>query len=288
MRFSIIVPCYHSNSTLKACLESLDKQSLDSHEVIVVDSTPSNDESRAICREFGRVRCHWQAERLSAHAARNFGARIAKGELLAFIDPDMTAAPNWLTLLDQDHKSGYSVVGGGVNCPAGYWPRAVHLTKYGWWLIGGPACVRSQLPSGNLSVDRKLFLEFNGFPDRFWEGDTEFSYRLRERGLHLRFLPLAETCHFDSPAWRGFLRERWLRGYDTGQARRNRSNWTWIERLARILAAPLVWIVMMGRSARHAFVSGWGGRWMVSSPVISAGLLAWVAGECLALAEPAN
>ena len=274
------MPCYYSNASLPDCLESLRGQTIASHEVIVVDSTPDDDSVLTLGAGDPRVRIHHHTSRLGAHAARNFGARLATGEYLAFLDPDMIAAPDWLAELDAAHRKGQAVVGGGVDCPPHYWARAVHVTKYGWWLTGGQPRERAQLPSGNLSLPRALFEEMGGFPDRFWEGDTELSYRLRARGYALWHVPAARTRHFDVPTWRGFLRERWLRGADTGQARRCRNAWPAIECWLRVAASPATWLVMMGRSAAHAFRSGWAAVWLASSPVVGIGLAAWIAGEC--------
>lgn len=284
LRFSVVIPCYRSASTLAACLESLETQTFAAFETLVIDSTPGDRRCGEIADRFAKARYYHHPERLGAHAARNLAAGLARGEILAFIDPDMTADSEWLMTLDRCRgNSPRAVVGGGVDCPRGYWVRAVHLTKYGWWLSGGRPAARSQLPSGNLGIARDLFVEMGGFPDRFWEGDTELSYRLRARGVELRLAPDARTVHFDAPTVGGFLRERWLRGLDTGLARRARMQWRAAHRIMRIGVAPLTWMVMMTRSARLAWISGWGVRWVAASPVIGAGLAAWVAGECRAL-----
>lgn len=279
-RFSVIVPCYHSYETIPQCLLSLQQQHFRSFEAIFVDSTPGGKGLAALLAPYPWALGYLHPQRLGAHAARNLGAAMATGEILAFIDPDMTAHPQWLQCLDQQLQSGRTVVGGGVDCPPTYWAQTVHLTKYGWWLSGGPARSRSQLPSGNLCLPRKLFFDAGTFPDRFWEGDTELSYRLRQKGHLLWHEPSATTVHWDVPPWTGFLRERRLRGYDTALARRSRNGWGLVERLLRTLAAPLVWLLMLWRSAAYAIRSGWGVRWLLSSPVIAAGLACWVAGEC--------
>lgn len=286
LRFSIIVPCYRSNATLAACLESLAQQRFRSFEVILVDSTPSDESSRDLAAPYPWVIYHYSPVRLGAHAARNVAAQFARGELLAFIDPDMTANADWLQRLDAEQRSGHTVLAGGVDCPAGYWPQAVHLTKYGWWLSGGPAKKHSQLPSGNLCLPRALFQELGGFPDRFWEGDTALSYAIASKGIELWQQPLAIAVHHDVPNLRGFLQERRLRGLDTALARRHRLRWGLSERVLRSLAAPLVWLLMLFRGAGFAFDSGWGWRWVLSSPVIGIGLAFWVAGECQGYWEP--
>jgi glycosyltransferase involved in cell wall biosynthesis len=279
-RFSIIVPCYFSYETLAGCLASLAEQRFTSFEVIVVDSTPGGRSLEEFVAPYRWARGYVHGERLGAHAARNLGAGMATGEVIAFVDPDMTADREWLERLEGRLREGKPVVGGGVDCPAGYWARAVHLTKYGWWLSGGRGRGRTQLPSGNLCLARSLFLAAGGFPDRYWEGDTELSYRLRERWEELWHEPAARTVHLDIPSGWAFLRERFSRGWDTALARRRRHGWGRAERALRTAAAPMVWAVMLGRSAAMAARAGWAGRWVASLPVVGAGLAWWVAGEC--------
>jgi GT2 family glycosyltransferase len=282
---SVIIPCYYSHTTLRACLESLQSQTFQDLETIVIDSTPELDASYRIAGEFAGMQRHRHPERLGAHAARNLGAEMAHGGTLAFLDPDMTADPRWLERLGAAHRSGRAVVGSGVDCPPGYWVGAVHLTKYGWWLPGGAASTRPQLPSGGLSVRRELFLSLGGFPARFWEGDTELSDRLRKLGYSLWHEPGAITVHHDAPSVGGFLAERWARGYDTACARAARGGWTRLMCAARLAAAPVVWVLMMARSFRYVAAARRGLAWLGASPVIGVGLAAWVAGECRAYGE---
>lgn len=290
MRFSVIIPCYLSERTLEACLASLAAQTLQDFEAILVDSTPAPEgtlpPAAAIAARFPFARYHHHAARLGAHAARNYGTARASGRLLAFLDPDMSADPRWLESLSEGFAAGHTVLGGGVDCPPGYWPVAVHITKYGWWLAGGPPRRMGQLPSGNLALARALLGMAGGFPDRYWEGDTALCYRLRVMGHRLEFWPEARVVHYDAPAAARFLQERFARGFDTGLARRARYRWGLAHRLLRAAASPVTWLVMILRGAFYAGRSGWLLRWCRAAPVSAAGLLAWVCGESLAFLAP--
>jgi GT2 family glycosyltransferase len=261
-------------------LRSLDGQTCRPAEIIVVDSSPEDDGTARVTAEHPAVRFHHHPRRLGAHQARNLGAALAGGEVLAFIDPDMTASPQWLEQLLDAQAAGHAVVSGGVGCPEDYWARAVHFTKYGWWLDSGEPSERPQVPSGNLSLRSALFAAEGGFPARYWEGDTELSYRLRAKGRRLWHVPAAATVHYDRPGWRGFLGERWERGLDTARARSVREGWTRLELAGRTAAAPMTWFVMMFRCARYAARAGKLASWCAASPVVGLGLAAWVAGEC--------
>src|SRR4051812_4909666 len=108
--------------TLEACLASLERQSYSNFEVLIVDSTPDNQSCGIIARGFEHCRYYHHPERLGAHAARNLAAPMTTGDVLTFLDPDMTAAPDWLEILRQSFENGRrAVVCGGVDCDSGYW-----------------------------------------------------------------------------------------------------------------------------------------------------------------------
>jgi len=90
---SVIIPSYNSSQTIKACLQSLIKQSLES-EIIVVDDG-SKDNTKSIIHSFAKVKLLTQTHQGPA-AARNLGAQQAKGEILVFVDSDMEFDQNFL------------------------------------------------------------------------------------------------------------------------------------------------------------------------------------------------
>src|SRR5512134_3029901 len=95
---SIIVPVRNGAQSLPACLEALLAQSLprDRYEVVVVDDG-STDPSAAIARASG-VTC-LSIPPAGPSAARNHGARHARGDLLLFTDADCAPAPDWAATL---------------------------------------------------------------------------------------------------------------------------------------------------------------------------------------------
>lgn len=95
---SVIVPTYNGAAFVRATLESVFAQTYQPIEVIVCDDG-SSDGTLSIVGEFGdRLRLVRQENRGVA-AARNSAARIARGELLAFLDHDDLWEPNMLATL---------------------------------------------------------------------------------------------------------------------------------------------------------------------------------------------
>jgi len=85
---SIIIPVYNSERTLKECLSSIAKQDFPKQlvEVIVVDGG-STDSTLQIAKEMPDVKIASNKLR-TGEAGKAVGARLARNEILAFVDSD--------------------------------------------------------------------------------------------------------------------------------------------------------------------------------------------------------
>src|SRR3990167_965879 len=91
---SAIIPAYNEEDTIKSWLETLKRQSYSSIEIIVVDDG-SSDSTRKIIEDFSSIKLLTQNHK-GPGPARNFGASVAKGEILVFVDADMTFEKNFV------------------------------------------------------------------------------------------------------------------------------------------------------------------------------------------------
>lgn len=95
---SIIVPIYNAAGTLSRCIESVQAQTYNHFELILINDG-SKDESLSICRHYAekdnRIIVLDQPNGGVA-SARNAGLAVARGEYLYFIDPDDYAEPDLL------------------------------------------------------------------------------------------------------------------------------------------------------------------------------------------------
>lgn len=90
IKLSVIIPVYNVGELLYKCIESIQNQSLDNIEIILINDG-STDNSGKICDEIAcqnnnmRV-IHKENEGVSA--ARNLGIGVANGEYIGFVDSD--------------------------------------------------------------------------------------------------------------------------------------------------------------------------------------------------------
>lgn len=128
---SVIVPYYDEAQHLEACLRSILAQRGVSFEVLAVDDG-SRDASPAIVARLagasrGRLRALAQDHK-GPGAARNLGARQARGRILVFVDADMRAAPGFLARITAPIRAGKEhgtfVVDELVSNPDNPWSRS--------------------------------------------------------------------------------------------------------------------------------------------------------------------
>jgi len=194
---SVIVPARDATATLQSTLDALAGQSLapDRFEVIVVDDA-SIDGTAALAREAGaRV---LSASGKGPAAARNAGARVASGEILAFTDADCAPAAGWLEAALEALREA-DLVQGAVRPPPGAAPGPFDRTL---WV----QAEHGLYESANLFVRREVFDRLGGFeswlrPRRGIElgEDTLLGWSAHRAGARVAFAPEAVVHHAVHP-----------------------------------------------------------------------------------------
>jgi len=285
---SVIIPAYESHETLSDCLKSLEAQTLEDFEVILVDSSPSDG-----CQQIMRAGFEWVdyvrvERRMLPHEARNRGAEMAAGKLIVFTDPDIYATPDWLSALCRAQAKLGGITVGSVRCYGRRWlDLGVHLAKFDQWLPGGQSRRTEIAPTLNMLCPRTIFEQLGGFPGEYMIGDAVFSWRAAEQGIPLHFVPDAEVGHHHIASLNSFLKERYSRGHEFGGIRIRKGGWSRWRAAAHLLVTllPLRWTRLYLRTFRHAAEAGQLIDAILTSPIILLGHGAWLLGEVLALSS---
>lgn len=101
MKVSVVIPTYNEKRDLEACIESFGTQNFNGFEIIVVDDG-SSDGTFQILKNLKKAFPNFKFAKQNhkgAGAARNLGVKLSRGEILVFVDADMTFDKNFLKKL---------------------------------------------------------------------------------------------------------------------------------------------------------------------------------------------
>jgi len=220
---SVIIPVYNDRDGVATTLESLSTQDLTDVEVLVVDNNSTDDTSsflRSYAAEHDWMTYLIEAEIQSSYAARNTGLEHASGELLAFIDADMTVPEGWST--DIRHEF--------ITREVDYLGCAVELVIEGNGTVfdrydqftGFPIkpYIETQqfCPTCCLVVRRSVIDDVGGFDSRLVSGgDKEFGNRIADAGYELVFADDIVLQHPTRSSFRALAKKDLRVGKGLGQ-----------------------------------------------------------------------
>jgi glycosyltransferase involved in cell wall biosynthesis len=179
-----IIPTLNEEKYLPQCLKSLRNQSSDqSVEILVIDGG-SVDQTVSIAKNYAdQVLMKPNAP---VGAARNLGARVAKGRMLAFIDADTIANPHWISSIDEAFRREPSAVGlTGPTLP--YDGKLSDSITYRLWTIYlQRILLYLEMPhviGFNCAYRRAPFVAVGGFDeDSVMSEDIKLAHKIRRYG----------------------------------------------------------------------------------------------------------
>jgi len=86
---SVVIPTFNARKTIEQCLQSVEKQTYSRLETIAVDRYSTDDTQQIVKQRQAKLFIQ-NSER---SAAKNFGAKKARGDFLLFVDSDMDLDP---------------------------------------------------------------------------------------------------------------------------------------------------------------------------------------------------
>ncbi len=199
---TVVVPTHHRIVLLRKLLMSLAAQTFPAErfEIVVVGSP--DDAGAAVVTEFPQARFTTVPNDPSGgrnpSAKRNYGAQLARGTWLAFIDDDCVADSEWLSE-GAKHFEGNVALEGAKVIPFLDPPT---MTYRGLKLFEKPGGYQSC----NIFFRRDLFLKLGGFDLRFpfYLEDSELAWSVLDAGHAIPHVAAAKVMHPVVPAapWR--------------------------------------------------------------------------------------
>ncbi|MEE9151999.1 MAG: glycosyltransferase [Thermoplasmata archaeon] len=211
MLISIIITVRNEERNLPNLLDSLIAQE-QPIEIILIDSA-SKDRTLEIARSYASrfdfIKIHEHGG--TRGESRNFGAKMAKGEALAFIDGDCIAHSLWIKEFRKGLEEGDIIAGRTINIGTKAFEDLDRVELYykGFDLT---------YPSCNLVYKKEVFDAINGFDPWFRTAeDIDLNYRAVERGAKIIFKQNAEVYHRTRSNLLGFFKQAFWNGFGRKQ-----------------------------------------------------------------------
>jgi GT2 family glycosyltransferase len=209
MDFSVIIPARNAGRTIGECVLATLSQSVprNLYEVIVVDDG-SEDQTAVIARRCG-VRVISQPP-LSLAAARNTGARAARGDILVFVDADCVPKLDWLAQMVAPFadRQVAGVKGAYLTNQEGLLPRLIQAEWEDTYRRLQETETIDLVDGYSAAYRRDLFLDAGGFDASFaLAADVELSCRLTKAGRKLVFAPKAAVYHYHGNSLGGYFEQ---------------------------------------------------------------------------------
>ena len=239
MKVSVVVCTYTTDrwNDFTEAVESALKQTYDPVEVVLVVDGNREVYDRVEERfgDWDDVVIHCNDENQGISYSRTKGADLASGDVVAFIDDDAVAEPDWIERLVESYEEHDAVAVGGRMVGEWLVGRPTFLPEEFDWLVGvtypgfaeDGEEVRNTFES-NLSFRREIFLELEGFDPNLGPDAESYSHsegaeigtRLQE--LYGRGVVYASDAVVAHKVFAHRIQPRWLiaRAFEQGRSKR--------------------------------------------------------------------
>ncbi len=196
---SIVIPVYNGGEKFQKCLDSI-KHSLGTIDEVIVVCDGDTDGSWQVAKDFGAkvlrlASCGGPAR------ARNLGAKAAKGELLFFMDADVTIHPQTLDQIKQQFQQEPSLsalIGSYDDTPGAENFLSQYKNLFHHYTHQVSSEVASTFWGACGAIRRSAFAAVGGFDESYRHPcieDIELGYRLKREGYSIRLCKEIQVKH---------------------------------------------------------------------------------------------
>lgn len=185
LKYSILIVCYKDYTSLNKCVELIRKREAQDYEIIMHDNSPEALRHNVGAVSFG------EGDGIGFAAGVNQCAKLAKGEILVFLNPDTEPTGDWLDRMakgfERDEKFDYRWADryDYIGCTSDY---IAGIQSYARYMDEPREFVDTKLIIPVCAMIRKsTFEEMGGFDERFFLGceDLDFSWRMNLAGKRM-------------------------------------------------------------------------------------------------------
>lgn len=212
---SVVIIGKNEQDTIESCIMSILNQTYPDFEIIYVDDN-SSDETMVKAQRLKNIIPNKKCKRYEIILTstgypsknRNIGSKIAKGTVVAFIDADCIAEPDWLFNLISKLPNESGLVGGPLTLrhkSNSKITKAIDSVLTSFLGSGGSAQFYeikedrevAAVPAGNMAIHKHLLEKLGGFNEKLrFNEDSFLCYTARKLGFKIFFSTNARVSHY--------------------------------------------------------------------------------------------
>jgi glycosyltransferase involved in cell wall biosynthesis len=196
---SIVIPVHNGGANFRRCLLSLAEAVPAPGEVIVV-ADGDTDGSWRLAEEFG-ARVLRISTSVGPARARNLGARLARGDILFFVDADVSICPDALNQIANAFRREpdlAAVIGSYDNAPGAPNFLSQYKNLLHHYVHQTAREEASTFWGACGAIRREIFLAMGGFDESYRQPsieDIELGYRLKQARYRIRLCKTLQVKH---------------------------------------------------------------------------------------------
>jgi glycosyltransferase involved in cell wall biosynthesis len=254
-------------------------------EIIIVDSSDDGLTPALLdASSSERVRILHLAKKTIPAVARNLGAAQTSGDILAFIDSDSCAAPDWISRILEAYARGCRAGGGAILLPEFQTEFPVAVVQYflqsNEYMPVGSCREVLFTPGCNIFCEKELFLKVGGFPEIRAAEDVLFGLAVRKIEKYW-FDPSIRVSHIYRTEKASLISTQKLLGrYVLIYRRRYHGGWMYRGMLPIVLLPGFILVKFFRIVGRILFAGDVRviGRFLTTFPLFVLGLWYWSVG----------
>lgn len=183
---SVIIPVYNGENTISSCINAVQSSTFTDYEIILVDDGSTDKTIELVCKS-SEVNLLSQNHQGPA-AARNFGAKKAKGKILFFLDADVLLLPDALSICKEAFSNPEIKILNGIyhKIPANpsFITEYKSLFEYYWFTIHPERQAYKSFMGRCAGIYKSVFEEVGGYNTGYKTASVEqeeLGFRLSQK-----------------------------------------------------------------------------------------------------------
>lgn len=215
-KISIVIPLYNRPDEIDELLDSLEKQSSNNFDVIIVEDGSDKPSQDIIDKHSNNLDIKYFFKQNSGPGlTRNYGAERSNGDYIVFFDSDCIIPPDYIKIVTESLENEYVDAYGGPDAALPTFTSVQKAISYAMTSILSTGGIRGASEkagkfhprSFNMGFSRKVFESTSGFSNMRFGEDIDMTLRILEQGYTTKLIKDAFVYHKRRTDFKKFFKQ---------------------------------------------------------------------------------